>query len=298
MEIYLYLCTLYHTETMRRTICNIITLAGIIVVLTGCNAFRRKHQAGAAAELNGHFLYYSTIDSITQGLEPEDSARAASQYIRQWAKEILVYEKAKDGQDERIESLVEDYRRSLYVYAYEQKQVERRMPTEVADSVVEQIYTTHPDRFLLRESILKGMLVVVPNGAPTMKKLKQWMALDNENDLENIEKYAYRYASGYELFTDRWITAQQLLLYMPFEKDILDDMMHRQSQIEIQDSLSTYILQITDKHFAGTPMPIDYARPEIEKMVLSRRQVEFLNREREQLYEEAVLFNKIRFYDK
>ena len=45
-------------------------------------------------------------------------------------------------------------------------------------------------------------------------------------------------------------------------------------------------------------MPIDYARPEIEKKVLSLRQVDFLKEERKRLYDDAVLFKKIQFYEK
>lgn len=274
-----------------------ICLLGLLLSMTACDALYRKHQAGAAVELDGQFLFYTTLDSLTRGLTAEDSASVASQYIRQWAKDILVYDEARDVADEQIEALVEDYRRSLYVHAYEQQLVARRMPVNVADTLVEQIYNTHIDRFILRESIVKGMLLVVPNGAPNLPKLRRWMLLKDEDDMENIEKYAYRYATGYELFTDQWLTAQQLLLYMPFEQDVLDAMLSRQTQIELQDSLSTFILQVTDKHLAGTPMPMDYARPEIEQLILSRRQVDFLRQERERLYDEAVKYKKIRFYE-
>lgn len=274
-----------------------ICLLGLLLSMTACDALYRKHQVGAAVELDGQFLFYTTLDSLTRGLTAEDSANVASQYIRQWAKDILVYDEARDVADEQIEALVEDYRRSLYVHAYEQQLVARRMPTHVADTLVEQIYNTHIDRFILRESIVKGILLVVPNGAPNLPKLRRWMLLKDEDDMENIEKYAYRYATGYELFTDQWLTAQQLLLYMPFEQDVLDAMLSRQTQIELQDSLSTFILQVTDKHLAGTPMPMDYARPEIEQLILSRRQVDFLRQERERLYDEAVKYKKIRFYE-
>lgn len=274
-----------------------ICLLGLLLSMTACDALYRKHQVGAAVELDGQFLFYTTLDSLTRGLTAEDSANVASQYIRQWAKDILVYDEARDVADEQIEALVEDYRRSLYVHAYEQQLVARRMPVNVADTLVEQIYNTHIDRFILRESIVKGILLVVPNGAPNLPKLRRWMLLKDEDDMENIEKYAYRYATGYELFTDQWLTAQQLLLYMPFEQDVLDAMLSRQTQIELQDSLSTFILQVTDKHLAGTPMPMDYARPEIEQLILSRRQVDFLRQERERLYDEAVKYKKIRFYE-
>ena len=130
-----------------------------------------------------------------------------------------------------------------------------------------------------------------------MKKLRGWLTDLSEENLENIEKFAYNYAVGYELFTDQWRSAQQLLLTMPFEQDELDRLLRSKQQIELQDSLSTYILQVTDKRMAGEPMPIEYARPEIEKAVLSQRRVLFLQKERERLYEDALRHKKIQFFE-
>lgn len=254
-------------------------------------------MTGVAVALNGQYLYQSTLDSLSFGLSSEDSARVVEQYVKQWAKDILEYERAKGAADKAIEALAEDYRRSLYVHAYEQELVVRRMPKQVADSVVEQIYAAHPEKFELRESLAKGVLIVVPNGAPNMKKLRGWLTDLNEENLENIEKFAYNYAIGYELFTDQWRTAQQLLMSMPFERDELNRLLRSKQQIELQDSLSTYILQVTDKRMAGEPMPIEYARPEIEKAVLSQRRVQFLQEERERLYEDAIKYNKIVFFE-
>ena len=274
-----------------------ISILLFCAVLSGCQWFEQKRMTGVAVALNGQYLYQSTLDSLSFGLLSEDSARVVEQYVKQWAKDILEYERAKGAADKSIEALVEDYRRSLYVHAYEQELVERRMPKQVADSVVEQIYAAHPEKFELRESIAKGVLIVVPNGAPNMKKLRGWLTDRSEENLENIEKFAYNYAVGYELFTDQWRTGQQLLLSMPFERDELDRLLRNKQQIEWQDSLSTYILQVTDKRMAGEPMPIEYARPEIEKAVLSQRRVLFLQKERERLYEDAIKYNKIVFFE-
>ena len=276
---------------------NISILFLCTAFLCGCNTFHRKHSLGTAVELNGHSLYWSALDSLTMGMSSEDSARAANAYIRQWATDILEYDKAKDMADPQIEALVEDYRRSLYVHAYEDLLVERKMPTKVADSVVAQIYHLQPEKFILQESIVKGVLLVVPQNAPHLKRVKQWLEQPEDN-IEDIEKYAYRYATGYELFTDRWLTEQQILLYIPFVKDDLNPMLKQKRPLEVSDSTSLYTLQVTDKHLVGEQTPIDYARPEIEKVVLSRRQVDFLKSERDKLYDDAVLFQKIRFYDR
>ena len=263
-------------------------------LLVGCAAYEKKNQSGAAVEVNGQYLYRSTLDSLTLGLNPEDSMRVAQQYISAWAKDILIYDNAKSHTNSAIESQVEDYRRALYVHAYEEYLIERRMPKNVADSTVAQLYGQMPDRFKLDESIVKGILVVIPIDAPKADKLRGYMA---KQELDKIEKYAYQNASGYELFLDKWLTTTELLMQIPVERAELETALKNKNQIEFADTVKTYLLQVTDKHLRGEQMPLEYARPQIEKIVLATRQVDFLQKERERLYNEAIQNRKIKFYE-
>lgn len=277
----------------------IIYFVSALLMLSGCQALEKQQQYGAAVEVNGHFLFRSTLDSLTVGLNSEDSLRVAQQYISLWAKDILMYEAIQNGElnveIDAIEKMVSDYRHSLYVHAYESYLVERYMSKNVPDTIVEQMYTQLSERFRLDESIMKGILVIVPNDAPNIGKLRKWMT---EESLDDIEKYVYQNASGYELFADRWVTTTNMLAQIPLERKELENKLKSKYQIETSDSLRTYLLQVTDKYLLGNPMPLEYARPEIEKIILSERQVDFLLKEREKLYNEAIQEQKIRFYEK
>lgn len=264
------------------------------LLLGSCTALEKQQKVGAAVEVNGQYLYRSTLDSLTVGLSSEDSLRMVQQYISQWTKDVLEYDKAKARTKGDLEKLVEEYRRALYVQAYEQQLIERHMPKAVPDSVVMQVYEQMPNRFLLDESIVKGILVVVPKDARDIAKLRGWMAKEK---LDEIEKYAYQNASGYELFADKWLTMTDLLAHIPAERAEMENMLKAKNQIEVTDSLKTYVLQVTEKHLRGEQMPMEYARPEIEKIVLYERQVDFLNKEREKLYNEAIQDQKIKFYE-
>lgn len=264
------------------------------LLLGSCTALEKQQKVGAAVEVNGQYLYRSTLDSLTVGLSSEDSLRMVQQYISQWTKDVLEYDKAKARTKSDLEKLVEEYRRALYVQAYEQQLIERHMPKAVPDSVVMQVYEQMPNRFLLDESIVKGILVVVPKDARDIAKLRGWMAKEK---LDEIEKYAYQNASGYELFADKWLTTTDLLAHIPAERAEMENMLKAKNQIEVTDSLKTYVLQVTEKHLRGEQMPMEYARPEIEKIVLYERQVDFLNKEREKLYNEAIQDQKIIFYE-
>lgn len=286
-------------------------LSVLMTLLCGCQALEKKQQVGAVAELNGQYLYRSTLDSLTLGLNSEDSLRVVQQYIRQWAQDILLYDNSTARTHREIEKMVSEYRRTLYAQAYEDRLVEHRMPKSIPDSAVQTIYERMPDRFILDESIVKGVLLVVPNDAPNLSKLKQWLLkIGTErqerkekknskatNVLDDIEKYVYQNASGYELFTDQWTTVTALTRQMPVERADLETKLKYGNRIEISDSTQTFILQVTEKHMRGEKMPVEYARPQIEKIILNARRVEFLRKERERLYNDAVQEKKIKFFD-
>ena len=288
-----------------------IVLSVLMTLLCGCQVLEKKQQVGAVAELNGQYLYRSTLDSLTLGLNSEDSLRVVQLFIRQWAQDILLYDNSTARTHQEIEQMVSEYRRTLYAQAYEDRLVERRMPKSIPDSAVQAIYDRMPDRFILDESIVKGVLLVVPNDAPNLSKVKQWLLkIGTErqerkerknskatNVLDDIEKYVYQNASGYELFTDQWTTVTALTRQMPVERADLETKLKYGNRIEISDSTQTFILQVTEKHMRGEKMPVEYARPQIEKIILNARRVEFLRKERERLYNDAVQEKKIKFFD-
>ena len=277
---------------MKRTM--IIVAAVACLLLSGCQALEKKQQSGAAVELNGRYLYRSTLDSLTLGMNSEDSLRAAQQYIRQWAQDILLYDATMSHTNAQIETMVEDYRRTLYAQAYEERLVESRMSKTITDSTVNALYQQMPERFKLDESIMRGMLVVVPKDAPNIQKLRQWMSAQ---DLDKIEKYVYQNASGYELFTDQWKPTTEIIRLVPMERADLESRLRGANHIEVADSSKIYLLQITQKSMRGEAMPVEYARPQIEKIILNARRVEFMRKERERLYNEAIQKRKIHFYE-
>ena len=277
----------------------ILVLFIIGMMVSSCTLFRRKHHAGIAVEVNGQYLEYTDLDQLTLGLSSEDSAIVADNYIKQWSTEVLLYDKARNKVDDRhIEALVEDYRRSLYAHAYAEHLLQH-MSKQLPQAEVDSFYALHKNQYILKDALVKGLLLIVPNGAPDLDKVTKAMSKTSDaKNIEFIEKYAYRYATGYELFIDEWKTLSQLSVWMPMKKADMQKQMKPNTLVTMTDSVSTYVLQVNDLHAAGTVMPIEYARSEIEPVLLRERATEYLQRERERIYEDGVRFKKIHRYEK
>lgn len=270
-----------------------------ICACVGCTDFKQSRRNGVIAEYHGETITQVEIDALTANLSAEDSVRVAEQYIRQWATNLLVWEKAKSLNSKEIEKKVADYQRSLCLHEWEQRVVRQKMPQHVEDSMILAFYENNLSHFILRDPILKGLILIIPNGAPNMDKLRKYVTDPaKEENIEWIEKYAYQYATGYELFLEGWKTSDQLLQRIPIDKITFHKQLKQTKQIEIQDSINTYVLQVIDVYHAGDYKPLDYARSDIEKMLLSQRQVEFLRNMREELYHDAVQQGNLKIYEK
>lgn len=275
-----------------------IVLITALSLLSTCHLFEERRLGGSVVEYNGKSITIGELRSLTIGLQPEDSARVADQYIRQWAIAHIEYDIAKDQTNKNIEQLVEDYRRSLYLHEYEERLIAQRMPRIVEDTLIQAFYELHREQLVLPETILQGLLLVVPIGAPNMDALRKKMQQPTEEEnIEWLEKFAYQYAVGYELFLEDWKTTSDIVVRMPFKQDNLEKQLKTKRQIELQDSLNVYLLQVTDMYYRGTQMPLMYARKEIENILLRQRQVQFLQNEREKLYEEAIKQGKLKLYE-
>ena len=277
---------------------------GIVVILCvvlfcGCAKFEQKRLSGVAVEYNGATVTYADLDALTYGLSSEDSARVADSYIQQWATSLIVYDRSKEIKSREIDEMVENYRRSLCQHEWERKQIAQKMPMLIEDSLVVEFYEQNKQHFILDRAILRGLLLITPVGAPNIEKLKDMVEVPHEEEnIEWVEKYAYQYAVGYELFLDDWKTVEQIAVYMPYSQDELSKQIKQKKQILAQDSLNVYLLQVTDFCGKGEYKPLEYVQDEIKELILSQRQVGFIRLLREDLYEKAVQQGKLKRYEK
>ena len=278
-------------------------ISSVLVVcsclLVSCSYFEPNRHQGVVAEYKGKYLYMEELDGMTVGLRGDDSARVADEYIYNWSLDMLLYDVARDRVNKEIERMVDAYRRALYIHAYDELLLSQRMPRELDDTLISSFYSAHLDHYVLRETILRGLLLVVPHGAPQLDELRRRLrSLDSDDSIEWIEKYAYQYASGYELFLEDWRPLSEVLQYAPFEQKNIVKRLKAGKLLEHSDTINTYVLQLTDVCLAGDYKPMDYVRKEIEEMILSERRVDFIRGVREELYNKALEQGKLKRYEK
>lgn len=285
--------------TIKDVLGRTMLLIWLVVCCMSCQYVAKKRSKDVVAECCGKTLTISEIERMTEGYTGEDSARIADLYIRNWAIELLMYDASHRVASHQIEELVEDYRRSLYIHEYEQLLVSQRMSQLIEDTLVDAFYSQHKQQLVLSEMILKGALLVLPNQAPDLPKLRKYLGdLDDAKSMEWIEKYVYQYGVGYELFVEDWKKSEEVLACMPLEQEELSKLLHKSKLVEVKDSVNTYLLEVLDYRSVGSVMPLDYAREDIEKNILGARRHAFIRSAREDLYNKSIKNGKLKRYEK
>ena len=163
------------------------------------------------ARVGNHKLYRSELlKYIPAGASPEDSASLALQWINAWAEDILLLDMAEEqlsGEDKDVRKELEEYRRTLLKYRYEQLYINQRLDTLITDEEIEQYYLANKERFRLDRPLMKARYMIISAGARSLPVLKEKMSSDNEQEIMMADSLGSYAAIKYVDAADTWMDA-------------------------------------------------------------------------------------------
>ena len=208
--------------------------------LIGCDNKSPDQTRIPLLEVEGKFLYLDQVQAIIPpNITGPDSVQIADSYIRKLVTDVLLYENAKRNVTDKaaIERLLDDYRKSLIIHQYQQNLLQQRLPDQPSDEEMLRFYTDFSDQFVLRENIVKGILLVLPKGAPRLNDVRRWVQSGDTKSLEQIEKYSLQHGLSYDYFADRWVSTSEILKKMPVQQEQLSNSIGTGRYYEVSDSL-------------------------------------------------------------
>ena len=217
-----------------------------LIVISSCVHKTPEAARKPLLEVEGRFLY---VDEVQQIIPPNvsvtDSTEIAHSYIRKWVTDVLMYENAKRNVTNinEIDELVESYRKSLTIHQYQQKMIEQRLPKEPSEVDLKAFYTQYSAQLVLKENIIKGLLLIIPQKAPKMSNVRSWVQSGNTKSLESIEKYSLQNAISYDYFGDKWLPLSEILKRIPLKVEDPSRFLSSNRFVETSDSTQHYILQ-------------------------------------------------------
>lgn len=277
-----------------------ICLLGLMMLLVGaCGKPQYDHKGRTPlVELDGNFLYQEDLAAVQPvGQSKDDSLLFAEHYIRNWAEDILLYEKAQNNipDNAEIEQLVKNYRKALIMHVYQQSLIQEKLAEEITEADLQTYYDTNKDVFKAEVPLMKGLFIKVPLTSPGIGRVRQWYKDERQSAVEHLEKYSLQNAVKYEYFYDKWIPASEILSLMPLREEKVDAYFAKNRHVELKDTAYWYFLNVSDYIPTGGQEPYEAARSAVSEMVVNRKQVEFLNQVKGDLYNEAVEDGKLKY---
>ena len=268
-------------------------------LFVGCEPDTTTDQADVLASMEGHQLHRAEVEQlIPRGASSADSLLLAESYVKKWVKEQLVYEVAErnlSDEKEEIDQLVEDYRRSLIRYRYQERLVDERLKTDISEPDKQRFYEENQKLFTLEQGLIKGLFLKIPVDAPGLSDVKKWYKSSDEAALEKIEKYSVQNATIYEYFYDKWVKFDEVMDNIPIYVSGPSTFLKGHKQVEVADSSYCYLLNIAAYLVPGQTEPYESASPRIVEMLVNQRKVEFLRNFEDELYNDAIQRGKVTF---
>ena len=250
-------------------------------------------------EVDGRFLYREDLQAVMPvGLSADDSLLFADDYVRNWAEEVLLYDKAEENipDNAEVERLVANYRKSLILHIYQQALIHQKLSAQVTEEEVEAYYRDNLNLFKVDRPLIKGLFIKVPLKAPHLSDVRRWYRSDSRESVEHLEKYSLRNAVAYEYFYDKWVPAADILGRLPEGGVAAETALRQKRPVELADTAFHYFLNVTDYRAVGEEEPYEMARAHARDLLLNIRQVEFMRQVRDDLYRRAVENDEITYY--
>lgn len=274
-------------------------LVFLLITLLACGACKERYDHKGKTplvEVDGNFLYKEDLMSaLPVGLSKDDSILFAEHYIRNWAEEILLYEKAADNIPENVDvdKLVENYRKALIMHTYQQELINQKLANDIPEQELTDYYEKNKELFKLETPMIKGLFIKVPLTAPQLNNVRRWYRSDKQDAIESLEKYSLQNAVKYEYFYDKWVSVTDVLDMIPLNVDAPETFVGKHRQMELKDTAFYYFLNVRDYLGAGEEKPYEYARSEVKDLLVNQQRVNFMEQVKNDLYQQAVNSNKI-----
>lgn len=281
----------------------LLTLIAIgIALLPSCRAISSLlHDDEVVAEVEDVKLYRTELDAIIpKGLSKADSTNLARQYINSWASDLIylsIAEEQLSKAEKDVTKELEDFRKSLLKYRYEQLYVNERLDTAVTDEMVEEYYAAHSEKFILKRPLVRARYLNIAADSPALKTLKKMMKSSDPNVLVEADSIAYSAALKFDVWNNEWIDVAALAGEFGTDYNSLLSSVSG-GWVELKDTTEyikvAYIPEIINK---GSKAPVEYSAPMIKDMIISARKQALITGLERELLDDARENGNFVIYD-
>lgn len=233
-------------------------------------------------------------ERIPNNISAEDSTALAQEIIQSWLKDALVLQEAEKISDEEklaVERRIEDYRKSLLIYSYEQDWIKKNMDTVVTDEQIQTYYEANKSSMKVNEHFIQLKFCSLPEKSKDVKNMTTAFASD---DIPTWEAFCVQVGAKHYYNYSTYVNWEQFAQLIPLA--IAD-----RSQFITQATITQQInfngeiiwVKIGSYLLPGDSSPLEMVRSNIASILLNIRKQELLQKMKNGLYDQAKSEGKL-----
>jgi hypothetical protein len=221
-----------------------------------------------------------------------DSTAMADQYIEAWLKQQVVLHVAEQNlAAERLdmEAQLEDYRRSLVIFNYEQALVEQKLDTVVDLAEVERYYQEHEANFELKETIIRMRWFKVNElDKRELRKMEERFLRGTVDDLHELELWL---ANNGVSITDRtlsWTPRSTAMAELGLPASEAEAAFTKEGRQVIRTDHGAWFYDVVELRAQNSISPIGMVQADIRSILLNQRKIRLIEDMRSTIYSQAI----------
>ena len=284
-------------------------IVAIAIAGVSCNMVRGLSDTTAqllhgevVARAGDHRLHRSELERfIPAGVSPEDSAGLAARYIKAWAEELLMLDMAQEQlskEQKDVSAELEEYRRSLLKYRYEQLYINQRLDTLVTEEEIADYYNANQDKFKLDRPVIKSRYLIIPADSRSLKAIRKAMSSEDDTYALQADSLAFTSAIKYVDSSDSWMDAITLAQELGTDYRSLVSSIKNSFSEFTDDAGNLHLAYIVEMVPAGKTAPLEYISERIKDIILSARKHSLETALEQDILEDAIQSNRFVVYSK
>ena len=281
----------------------VLTFGVFFLLFSSCSFLRPEEvQETPIVRVNDQFLSAEELSSvIPENISSQDSIMLVRGYIDRWIEKQLMIEQAEINLTRDLKSIekqVEEYRNDLLIYAYQNQMVNQRLDTNLTEQELLNYYNEHKDNFELKDYLVRVVYVKLDTNAPQLDEVREWLESDSEKDFIELEDYCYQFAVNFYLEENKWLYLDELLREIPIEGYEKRKLLNNKKIVDFSDGTYLYLIRFLDHKLKDSISPFELEKENIRGIIINQRKLDFINKLKKNLYDEALRKGKFEIFDK
>jgi hypothetical protein len=194
--------------------------------------------------------------------------------------------------------MIENYRSSLLIYAFEQEWVRQKLDTVVSDQEIQEYYTDNEKNFQLKDYILKVKFTAIANDSKQIPAIKKLFNSPKPEDLVKWQQLCVEIGASHYFNEEEWMKWDDFVKQIPLDVFDVEGFLRKKGPIEFEKGTNLYLISITDYQLAGSKSPLSFERDKIRAMIINKRKMSLLETMRQDIYAKAEKDGEIKIYNK